>query len=59
MLKNIQDRLLKFKEVNNLTYEELGKQIGTSKSVAYDICMKRRRFIDLHIVERILKLIGE
>ena len=56
-LKDIQDRLQQYKEVNNLTYDELGTLIGTTKAVAYDIIKNRRRFIDLTILAKIMKLI--
>lgn len=59
MFDNIQERLLEYKEQQNITYNELGKLIGVTKSVAYDICNKRRRFIDLEVIGKIVKLIGE
>ena len=59
MLENIQERLLEYKEQQNITYDELGKLIGVTKSVAYDICNKRRRFIDLEVIGKIVKLMGE
>lgn len=58
-LKDIQNRLEQYKEAHDLTYEELGKLIGTSKAVAYDIIRDRRRFVDLNVLAKIMKLIGE
>ena len=57
-LKDIRTNLLEYKDKNNLTYEDLGKLIGVSKSVAWDICNKRRRFLDIVVVGKILQLLG-
>jgi len=58
-LHDLPERLLKYKDKEGLSYAELGKAIGVSKAVAYDICMKRRRFLDLAVLSKILKLIGD
>ena len=56
-LSNLPERLKKYKEDSGLTYDELGKAIGVSKSVAYDTCNNRRRFLSLEVIEKILKLL--
>ena len=56
-LSNLPERLKKYREGSSLTYDELGKAIGVSKAVAYDICNNRRRFLSLDVVEKILKLL--
>ena len=56
-LSNLPERLKKHKEDRSLTYDELGKTIGVSKAIAYDICNNRRRFLSLEVVEKILKLL--
>lgn len=58
-LDGIQERLAKYKDENDITYVELGEIIGVSKSVAWDICNNRRKFLELSVVDKILKLLGE
>ena len=59
MLKGIQDRLYKYKVDNDISYEDLGKLIGTTESVAFDICRHRRKFFPLDVLDKMLKLLGE
>lgn len=58
-LDGIQERLAKYKDENDITYVELGEKIGVSKAVAWDICNNRRKFLELSVVDKILKLLGE
>lgn len=58
-LTGIQDRLLKYKNDEGLTFEDIGKLIGVSKSVAWDICNKRRSFLSIEVIDRMIKLLGE
>ena len=58
-LNGLQERLAAYKRDNDMTYEELGKLIGVSKAVAFDICNNRRRFLELNVVDKILKLLQE
>ena len=58
-LNGLQERLAAYKRDNNMTYEELVKLIGVSKAVAFDICNNRRRFLELSVVDRMLKLLQE
>lgn len=58
-LTGIQERLAEYKRDRDITYEELGKLIGVSKAVAFDICNNRRRFLELSVVDRMLKLLQE
>jgi transcriptional regulator with XRE-family HTH domain len=58
-LNGIQERLKTYKEQEDLTYAELGKLIGVSKAIAFDICNKRRRFLQIEVIDKMIKLLGE
>lgn len=58
-ITNIPARLLKYKEEHNITYEELGKLLGASKAVTYDIVKGERRFVKLEVIEKALRLLGD
>ena len=55
--KKIPDRLLDYKLKHELTYQELGTLIGTTKAIAFDICKGRRKFLSLTVVEKIVNLL--
>lgn len=58
-LNGIQERLKRYKETEDITYAELGKLIGVSKAIAFDICNKRRRFLQIEVIDKMIKLLGE
>jgi predicted DNA-binding protein YlxM (UPF0122 family) len=53
LIKKLQD----YKKANDLSYAELGRELGVSKSVCYDLLNKRRKFIDLPTLKIALKLV--
>lgn len=57
-MKDLNKKLLKYKEENGLTYKELGDEIGVSKNVCYDICKGRRKFLPIQVVSKMIKLLG-
>lgn len=57
-LDGLIDRLVEYKRQNiDLTYKDLGKSIGVSENIAYDICSGRRKFFTLETIEKILALL--
>ncbi len=58
-LNKIQERLKAYKEKEDITYAQLGKLIGVSKAIAFDICNKRRRFLSIEVIDKMIKLLGQ
>ena len=58
-LNGIQERLKAYKVKEDITYAQLGKLIGVSKAIAFDICNKRRRFLQIEVIDKMIKLLGE
>ena len=58
-LNKIQERLKAYKEKEDITYAQLGKLMGVSKAIAFDICNKRRRFLPIEVIDKMIKLLGE
>lgn len=56
---NFVETLDKYRKDNNLTYRELGQRLNTTTDVAWDLLNNRRKFINLEILNRAMRLLSE
>lgn len=57
-MREISAKLMDYKNSDpNITYETLGAELGVSSSIACDICIGRRRFLEFKTFEAILRIL--